>query len=236
VSNKKNRHIKTLAIIVISITLLGISVWNTQRKISSSTSKACIINPLSEATYSLNFTQEATSLLHDKGYKVDIYTDEEVTVQQLKNIKKYDLILLRVHSGVFEDTVWFFTGEEYDGSKYVLEQLAGEVHVARCPSDPELLFAVGSKYVRHYLSESLDGCLVILMGCDGLTGDDLASSFIDCGASGFIAWDGPVSLHHSDEAVLGFLELYLEGFSVEECLSLIESDDVYDSYLCYYCK
>ncbi|MBD3171328.1 hypothetical protein GF326_02540, partial [Candidatus Bathyarchaeota archaeon] len=106
-SNKKNRHIKTLAIIAISITLLGISVWNTQRKISFSTLKACIINPLSEANYSFNFTQEAISLLHENEYKVDIYTDEEVTVQQLKSIKKYDLILLRVHSGIFEDTVWF---------------------------------------------------------------------------------------------------------------------------------
>jgi hypothetical protein len=180
----------------------------------------------------MNFTKEASDLLLSHGYNVDTIIGDKVTVEALMQISGYDLIVLRAHSGVFDEGIWFFTCEEFDGSKYVLEQLAGEAHIATCPSDPRLLFAVGSRFVTHYLRE-LDGSLVVLMGCDGLTETDLAEAFVGGGAVGVVGWDGPVTLDASDEVVLGFLGLYLGGVGVGDAVGVV-SGDVFNVSLVFY--
>lgn len=207
---RKASHIKTLALVTVAIILLGVSVYRTQQRITTASPKALFIDPLNDIPTEMNFTKQARTLFESHGYKVHTLVGDEVTVESLKQISGYDIVVFRVHSGIFEDDVWFFTCEEFDGSKYVLEQLSGEVHIATCPSDPRLLFSVGSRFVEHYLV-GLDGSLVVLMGCDGLTHTGLAEAFIGSGATGVVGWDGPVTLDASDEAVLGFLESYLGG-------------------------
>ena len=207
---KATSRLKPLVLVAIAIILLGFSVWRTQQRIEQTHPRACIIDALSELPTDTDFTEEATQLLQSNGYKVTTIEGEEVTVEALAGLQGYDVVVFRVHSGVFEDDIWFFTGEPFDGSKYVLEQLSGEVHIATCPSSDGLLFAVGSRFVEHYLV-GLDGSLVVLMGCDGLTGTDLGESFIDVGAVGVVGWDGPVTIDASDRVVLGFLGGYLGG-------------------------
>jgi len=45
-----------------------------------------------------------------------------------------------------------------------------------------------------------DGATVIVMGCDALRSDVLASAFVDKGATAVIGWDGPVSAEETDSA------------------------------------
>jgi hypothetical protein len=123
---------------------------------------------------------------------------------------------MRVHSGVFEDSVWFFTGERYDSTRHVLEQLANEVHIARATRGSDLFFAVGSSFVRRFMKEKLKGALVILMGCDGLASSELAEAFLDAGAAAYVSWDGPISLTHTDRATLALLEGVTGGLTLEE--------------------
>ncbi len=226
---KTTSRLKPLALIAVAIILLGLSVWRTQQHINKAQPRACIVDALSEMPTELNFTDEAIELFESNGYRVDTIRGEDVTVEALMGLQGYDVVVFRVHSGVFDEGVWFFTGEEFEGSKYVLEQLSGEVHIASCPSSEELLFAVGSRFVAHYLS-GLDGSLVVLMGCDGLTYTGLADAFVDVGAVGVVGWDGAVTLDASDTVVLGFLGDYLDGVEFVEGVS----GDVFNVSLLFY--
>ena len=175
-----------------------------------------IIDPLS-ADSEDEFTSSCVELFRSAGYDVEVIGGSEVSVSRLKSIPSgCSALVMRVHSGVFEDSVWFFTGERYDSTKHVLEQLANEVHIARTTRDSDLLFAVGSSFVHHFMKGKLKGALVILLGCDGLASPELAQAFIDAGAAAYVSWDGPVSLTHTDRVTLALLEGLTGGLTLEE--------------------
>ncbi|MCK4582940.1 hypothetical protein KAU18_06445, partial [Candidatus Bathyarchaeota archaeon] len=164
------------------------------------------------------------TLLTVEEFTVDIYRGEEATVEQLRDIKGgYSLMVFRVHSGVFEDEVWLFTGEEFDASRYVGMQLVNEVHVARSPNDPRMFFAVGSRFVGSRLGGVSSG-LVVLMGCDGLGDEGLAMAFHDAGADAVVGWDGAVSLSCSDEALIALIRGLLTGESLGDAATSCSQD------------
>ncbi len=175
-----------------------------------------IIDPLSPDSEG-DFTSSCVELLRSAGYDVEVIGGSEVSVDRLKSIPSgCSAIVMRVHSGVFEDSVWFFTGERYDSTRHVMEQLANEVHIARATRGSDLFFAVGSSFVRRFMKEELEGALVVLMGCDGLASSELAEAFLDAGAAAYVSWDGPVSLTHTDRATLALLEGVTGGLTLEE--------------------
>ncbi|NQT07503.1 hypothetical protein HQ586_00350 [Candidatus Bathyarchaeota archaeon] len=175
-----------------------------------------IIDPLSPYSEG-DFTSSCVELFRSAGYDVEVIGGSEVSVDRLKSIPSgCSALVMRVHSGVFEDSVWFFTGERYDSTRHVLEQLANEVHIARATRDSDLFFAVGSSFVRRFMKEELEGALVVLMGCDGLASSELAEAFLDAGAAAYVSWDGPVSLAHTDRATLALLEGVTGGLTLEE--------------------
>jgi len=198
--------------VLLLATLSGASVYLKSRELSAKPPRAIILDALN-TTEGPGFTVDCTSLLQSHGYAVDVREGADVTVETIKGLKGYRIMVLRVHSGVFEGGAWLFTGEEYSGSEHVVEQLSGEVHMSRNPNDPRLMFAVGSGFVGHYLG-GLGGCLVFLMDCDGLAVDDLASAFCGAGASAVMGWNGAVTLGETDEAVLFVLGEVLEGASL----------------------
>jgi len=177
-----------------------------------------IIDPLSLDSEA-DFTSSCVELFSSSGYAVDVIVGSEVSVERLKSIHSgCSALVMRVHSGLFEDSVWFFTGERYDSTRHVLEQLANEVHIARTTEGSDLHFAVGSSFVRRFMKEELEGSLVVLMGCDGLASQELAEAFLGSGAAAYVSWDGPVSLSHTDRATLAFLEGVVGGLTLEESL------------------
>ena len=82
--------------------------------------KVAYIDPL--YAESPGFYEDVDTLFSADRYVFEPTLGDAVTVEHLRRIPKgYDLIILRVHSTVNEDMVWFFTGEEYSQDKYVLE-------------------------------------------------------------------------------------------------------------------
>jgi hypothetical protein len=198
--------------------------------------RAAIIDPL--YTSDPGYHDEMASLLEGRGYKVDSFKGEEVTVEWLRKMGSYRVVVLRVHSTCNDGMVWFFTGERYSPDKYVLEQLADEVHKAKPSLEAEYVFAVGSDFVRHFM-DRFSGALVVLMGCDGLTGTDLAEAFMEEGASAYVSWDGPVSLKHTDEAFLCLLEaMTVQRLTLGEAVGytndLVGADPDYNSTIAFY--
>ena len=201
--------------------------------------RVAIFDPLAERGGGQGFTDSCADLFESTGCDVVIYSGSEVTVSLLKRVPRgLDVLILRVHSGVFEDTVWLFTAEEYDSSRHILEQLSGELHIARTTPSTDPLFAVGSKFVRNYMKGRLQDTLIVMMGCEGLHSIDLGQAFLDSGASAYVSWDTLVSLSHADAATMGLLEaMVIDGMSLEEavehCQSTVGTDKYYDSRLEY---
>jgi len=198
-----------IALLVVSSSVLALMFWNPWVKREDYTPSAAIYDPLSEG--GVGFSAECSDLFKSAGYDVEVCSGGDVTVGGLKATPPgVDVLILRVHSSVYHGRVWFFTGETYRQEAYVLEQLLDEVHPARPSVGSDYLFAVGADFLLHYLDDSFDGTLVVLMGCDGLSSTDLAVAFIEAGASAYVSWDGPVSLEHTDRATLVLLRLLVE--------------------------
>jgi len=179
---------------------------------------------------------EMANLLAAHGYTVDSVTGEKATPGALMRLGHRDVMVLRVHSTCNLGEVWFFTGEEYSQDRYVLEQIADEVHKARPSLGSRHVFAVGSSFVRRFMAGSLRGTIVLLMGCDRLRSEDLATAFTECGAAAYVSWDGPVSLPDTDWAFLGLLETLAAqsmtlGDAVAHANGLVGQDPDYNSTL-----
>lgn len=205
--------------VVMAVLLLAVSAASVivrQPRDDGDTEKALIYDSLYDTQTVVNFTDTLEEMLNGRGFSVEVYRGEEATVKRLQALKgSYSLMVFRVHSGVFEDEVWLFTGEEFDASSYVGMQLVNEVHVARSPNDPRMFFAVGPRFVGGRLGGVSSG-LVVLMGCDGLGDEGLATAFIDAGADAVVGWDGAVSLSCSDEAIIALIRGLLNGESLGE--------------------
>ena len=209
----------------------------TLRRSDTHAKRAAIIDPL--YTADPGYHGEMASLLEGRGYQVDSFRGEEVTVDWLRKMGAYRVVVLRVHSTCNDGMVWLFTGERYNPDRYVLEQLADEVHKAKPSLEAEYVFAVGSDFVRHFMKDRFSGALVVLMGCDGLTGTDLAEAFVEEGASAYVSWDGPVSLEHTDEAFLCLLEaMTVQRLNLREAVGytndLVGADPDYNSTIAFY--
>jgi hypothetical protein len=166
--------------------------------------RAVIFDPLFSDDPGLHI--EMADLLAARGYAVTSVTSANATPRALATLGRCDVLVLRVHSTCSRGEVWLFTGEEYSPDRYVIEQVADEVHRARPSLESRHVFAVGSTFVSRFMADSLKGTVVLLMGCDGLKSEDLAAAFTGCGASAYVSWDGPVSLPHTDLAFLRLVE------------------------------
>ena len=228
---------------VVFIAFIGLLILADSSRIRERSSdqnlRVAIFDPLAEKEGGQGFTDSCADLFESAGCSVVVYSGSEVTVSLLKKIPQgLDVLILRVHSGVFKDMVWLFTAEEYDSTRYVIEQLSGEIHIARTTPNSKLLFAVGSKFVRNYMEGRFQDTLVVMMGCEGLHFSDLGQAFLDSGASAYVSWDTLVSLSHSDAATMGLLEaMVIDRMSLEEavehCQSTVGTDKYYDSQFDY---
>ncbi|MBE0633310.1 hypothetical protein IH574_01960, partial [Candidatus Bathyarchaeota archaeon] len=191
---------KPLAVIAL-VLLLAFSVYQKQRSLGGK--EAVIVDQLSGEN--TGFVERCSGLLEPRGYSVRVFKGENVTIGLFQGLDwRVALVVLRMHSGVFDDRTWLFTHEKYDSSKYVLEQLSGEADIGVCGSVDYPVFTVSSDFFKRNLE--FDGGLVIVMGCNGLDRDDLGRVLYETGAGAVVGWNTPVTVEETDEAVYGFLE------------------------------
>ena len=208
---------------VLSIFLLGASVWFTQKTIERTTLRVIVYDQLIDVPSEMDFNDEALDICEGR-LKMDYLAGAEVDVDTLKlGPGSSALAVFRVHSGVFDKRSWLFTGEEYSESGHVMDQVRGLVHIARCSSTSELVFAVGPEFIHEYW-RNLDGCVILLMGCESMDDTSLANVMVDRGASAVVGWKGPVSIDESDMATLRLLEALISGASVGEAVEQVDGE------------
>jgi len=98
--------------------------------------RAAIIDQLHDDIPSIYFQKKAIEYLETAGYKVDLFTTEQLTVDFYKKIPtmNYEYIVFRTHAigndaqnSTEELKVSLFTGEKYRDDKYITEQLSGQI-------------------------------------------------------------------------------------------------------------
>lgn len=220
---------------------------------SPDVARAAILDQLYLTYPNDEFIAAATDRLEEDGFQVDLFQGREVTVELYRNLPKqdYDVVILRVHSGLVEeidsasgsetltDYVSLFTGESFTPTRYVEEVKEGPIGVASSYDGGPEYFGVGPTFIESSMNGEFDDTLVILMGCDGLRSDRTAQAFLDRGAGSFVSWDQPVSAEHTDLATEVLLQyLYQDDFApadaVEQTMAEVGPDPVYDAKLLTY--
>lgn len=212
--------------------------------------KAAIVDQLSLTFPNQTFVETATNTLEQAGYTVDYYPGERVTVEFYRNLPThgYKIIILRVHSSATwvqgtKAPVVLFTSERISQTKYVYEQLNGQL-VWVTFSDEEgkkgiIYFGINPLFVTQSVKGSFQNTAIIMMGCEGLNNTLMAKAFVEKGAKVYVSWNQGVSVSHTDTATVSLLQkLVAERQTVKQAVydTMIEVglDPAYGSMLGYY--
>jgi hypothetical protein len=250
ISNRKLAIIATaLATVIISAALVSrLFIQPSEPEFSF---KAAIVDQIGD-TYpsslesARQFNETVTRLLISRGFNVTYYPSRNVTVDFYQGLAKHDygLIILRSHSAVRQNerTVDLFTSELF---------VYNSTYAPMIESSPPLLsmgsykwepgknyFAITSDFIK-----TLDGhfpkSIIVVTGCTSLnsTRTQMAQAFISKGANAYIGWTDLVSLSHSDNATMQFLQDLLTynktiTDTVNQCNE--SPDPVYPGELAYY--
>lgn len=211
---------------------------------------AAIVDQLSVTLPNPGFVQSATGTLEQNGYQVDYYSGEETDVDFYSHLaaQGYDVIVFRNHAdrlrtiepnGERFDEVILFTSEPYERDRYVADQGANRLTIARYYQDGPPYFGISARFVADRMVGDFDGATIIMMGCEGLLTDTTAKAFIERGASSYISWDEAVSVSHTDAAGERLLQLLLTdhlspGDAVQKTMAELGPDPTYGSRLLAY--
>ncbi|MCJ7762914.1 hypothetical protein MUP38_05625, partial [Candidatus Bathyarchaeota archaeon] len=170
-----------------------------QEGISANISKAAILDGLYDKAPNSTLTESMVQYLSNAGYVVDVYRGTNVTIDLLRNVGGYKILILRLHSSVHTDGfLYVFSGEEYAESKYVDEQLAGAVRKAYTFNESEPpYFALNSVFIGKLKPNGLNGTTIILAGCNGTATKYVIQRLFQEGINAYISWNGYVNLPHS---------------------------------------
>lgn len=228
----RGRVAAALAIgVVIAAVVGGLVLWGLSWSGGSSHGPrtAVIVDQLSLTQPNPAFAQEARSVLEQAGYLVDDFEGDEVTVEFYSGLplRDYDLVILRVHSGVaavwgeMTDYVGLFTGEPYSETKYADAEDAGLLGPATYYRGSESVFGISPEFITSGMFGKFHGTTVILMGCDGLKSETTANAFIRKGAKAIVGWNGRVSAKHTDAATERLLQhLLIERHTMRDAVAL----------------
>jgi hypothetical protein len=209
----------------------------------SQVTRAAIIDQLSSVQSGSSLISWTVRTLQQRGIGVDVFLPADVTVAFYASLaaRGYGLIILRVHTGLGNPAspIGLFTNEPYDSNRYVLEQANGLVGAAQTEAGAPILFAVTSKFIRESMRGNFNGAILILGGCYGLQGGDLAQAFVSKGARVVVGWTGLVDLSHTDIALKQLLQDFIvDGKNlrdaVQDTMQIVGPDPTYNSTLDYY--
>ena len=159
--------------------------------------------------------------------RVDVFQGESVTIDLLRNIGGYEIVILRLHSCIHTDGfLYLFSGEPYAESKYTAEQLQGAVRRGYTYSGDEgPFFALNAVFLGINNPLGLEGSTIIMMGCNG-TGDSYSiQKFLEREVKAYVAWNGSVDLSYSDGATLLLVKtLSSDGATLKEAVKKVMKD------------
>ena len=213
-----------------------------QEEATSKIRKAVIIDQLHYDFPNESFQENATKILMEGGFEVDLVTTDDITVDFYKELPTmdYEFIVLRSHSlAIYDDkpSSWIFTGEKYQKGKYTQEQLFGMLspgvpfrqgqisQMTQGDAKGERLFMIGSKMVDEMMVGQFPGTQIILGGCDTMSHSYLAEAFVKRGASSVVGWNGLVELRDNDAVMLSLLnDIFNDDMNIDDAVEKVMQD------------
>jgi len=214
----------------------------TEDETTSKIRKAVIIDQLHQDFPNESFHANATKILTDGGFEVDLFTTADITIDFYKELPSmdYEFIVLRSHSLAIygkKPSSWIFTGEKYDAGRYTQEQLSGMLspgvpfrqgqisQMTQGDAKSQRLFMIGSKMVDKMMEGQFSGTHIILGGCDTMSHSFFADAFIKRGASSVVGWNGLVELRDNDAVMLSLLDdIFNENLEMDDAVEKVMND------------
>jgi len=188
------------------------------------------------------FVQKTKELLEGIGIEVEYVGVKDVTLEVYRNLAKYNLVILRVHSGLLigEEVVCFFTSEPLPENPDKYSEWFSNGYLA----DATLELRDGTKkhfigvkpdFIRNCLNGEFQNSTIIAMGCNSLESYSMARAFVNKGAFVYIGWTSDVTVNHTDSATLELLESFFENNeTIEEAIIKVPPDLKTGAKLTYY--
>lgn len=248
---KRRRRVLSLAVMFAIVIIITATYYYFTSAPHEGFKKAVIYDSLHKFIPNDNLLRQLKTMLRNSGYVVDVFIDNNATVENFKKITEYDLIIIRAHGGYLPKDIevmnyylkdymaFIFTGELYNPNRYVHEQRALEIMIGKFIHENGSyteVFAVSPLFIVGMHGMFKDNSVVIIASCYGLTGEMLAEAFLRKGVSIYIAWPGDVSVEHMDKGLLKLIENALvKGLewrkAVEQTNLEIGPDPFYNSTL-----
>jgi len=204
--------------------------------------KAVIIDQLYQDFPNESFQQNATKILTEGGFEVDLFTTADITIDFYKELPSmdYEFIVLRSHSLAIygeKPSSWIFTGEKYEAGRYTQEQLYGMLspgvpfrqgqisQLTQSDAKSERLFMIGSKFVDEMMEGQFSDTHIILGGCDTMSHSFFAEAFVKRGASSVVGWNGLVELRDNDAVMLSLLDdIFYKNMEMGDAVEKVMND------------
>ncbi|HWY27663.1 MAG TPA: hypothetical protein VNW25_00235 [Candidatus Sulfotelmatobacter sp.] len=244
-SHRLEKHVMLVAfLLIIAVSGFTVAVWPSQTlhsliQMSQDTRKAALLDSLSLTDPDPSFIWNVTRTLHNSGYTVDYYGPHQVTVALFRSLPFHDyrIVIIRSHTAIFygiPTSVSIVTSENYTESRYVYEQLVGQVAPA-IVRPGNTYFAITPSFVRDAMQGNFRGTILVEMGCSSLQGDHyIATAFVSKGVSNFVGWDNAVGSRYTDGATQNFVSSLAGGKTLEEAIgSAGGPDPTYHGRLSY---
>ncbi|MEM2950093.1 MAG: hypothetical protein QXV52_03270 [Nitrososphaeria archaeon] len=200
---------------------------------------AVIIDGLAIANSNSEFVENAKNILIKAGFEVDVYQGNDVTISLLMNIRKYNVLILRVHSAIdpTDKFLYLFSTEKYNPNRYIFERFTGVVKVAYpLFRNDELYFVLRADLLGYSSTKEFNNSNIIIMGCNVTDSKLTIIKLFEKGFKNIIGWDGYVDLAYSDKITLILLKTVYEDKidfpeAVEKIMNEYNADPVWKSRL-----
>ena len=192
------------------------------------------LDELSPSNETIPFVQETRKLLERVGVKVVDYVGvNDVTLEVYRNLAKYNLVILRVHSGLLigeeekEEVVCFFTSESLREnlgkySEWFSKGYLANATLRLCDDGTQKHFiGVKPDFISNCLNGEFQNSIIIAMGCNSSINDSMAKAFIDKKARVYIGWTRDVTADYTDNATLELLRRFFQkNQTVKEAIEI----------------
>jgi len=188
----------------------------------------------------IQFVQETRKLLEDIGVKVDYVGVNDVTLEVYQDLAKYNLVILRVHSGLLieDEMVCFFTSEPFPENSDEYSEWFNKNYLAKATFERsgESFIGVKPDFISNCLNGEFHNSIIIAMGCNSSINDSMARAFVnDRKALVYIGWNWDVTVNHTDSATLGLLKSFFENNeTIKEAIDKVSADCRTGAELTYY--
>jgi hypothetical protein len=188
-----------------------------------SSGRALVLEPFATDQIGTHDADLEINVLRANGFQIDYLADQDVTVAEMANLWKYNVIYMHTHAGVNQ---WGYgviaTGQVADNDPSVTPLLQnGSVMVTGVDGSSQLYYGILGPYVEQYEGQFPANSLFYLDTCDLGHADKMWDDFSAKGVGALVTWDGHSELRDETAAAQAFFAAMGGGNTVLDALHAV---------------